>query len=56
MTNADRIKEMTAEELSKFLLYPFSTYVPCKESCNCRCYSNVCRECIEEWLNTEVKE
>lgn len=56
MNNSDKIRNMTTEELSRFLLLPFSTYVPCKASCNCSCYSEVCRECIEEWLNSEVKQ
>lgn len=56
MTNADRIRKMTDEELSIFLLNGFPTYVPCRYSCDKIEYSYECRECIKEWLKTEVKE
>lgn len=56
MTNADRIRAMTTEQLSRFLFNPFPTYVPCRYSCDKTEYSYECRKCIEDWLNQECKE
>ena len=56
MTNREVLQQMNSEQLSRFLLNPFSTYVPCKYSCISNVYSSECRECIEDWLNTEASE
>lgn len=51
MTNADRIRSMTDEELADLLsgenIYPWCLKEPCSEEC---------RECILSWLKEEVKD
>ena len=58
MTNADRIREMSDEELAKFLNgveeYGISSQyidVPC----DCCCEKTACDECWKEWLKLEVE-
>ena len=51
MTNADRIRSMTDEELADLMsgenIYPWCLKEPCPEEC---------RECILSWLKEEVKD
>ena len=55
MTNADRIRSMTDEDLMRFLLRvgtlenrPWCDDEPCN--------NRYCSECITEWLKKEVRE
>lgn len=64
MTNADRIRAMTDEELTKVILCPYDTagepmdIMPCiKENGTQELASpEFCNRCILEWLGREVKE
>lgn len=51
MTNHEKIKRMTADELAAFIE---------ANQCGCRlstdCLSGKCRECIKIWLEQEVRE
>lgn len=47
MKNIDRIKNMTAEELAKFL--------PCPYDCDCIDHEFGCIDCVTEWLEEEMK-
>ena len=59
MTNADRIREMSDEELAEFLNcveeYGISSQyidVPC----DCCCEKTACDECWKEWLQSEAEQ
>lgn len=56
-TNADRIREMTNEELAEFLLYVNdSCCIPCKvidEKCKHFGTEKGCKDCFKEWLESE---
>lgn len=54
MTNADRIRAMTDEELAEFLTSPRS--VCPKYDCETCHNDNPCEECICEWLKKEIKD
>ena len=58
-TNADRIRNMTDEELAEFLVYTQSTIKECMIGvADCK-YENTdkdCKDCFLEWLQAEVKE
>ena len=45
MTNADRIRQMTDEELVQIVVCPFSF---------CQNIDTDCKDCIFEWLKEEV--
>lgn len=56
-TNADKIRNMTDEELAEFLEKVESGHreeigIKCKDKCN----SWNCAECIRVWLQSEVEE
>ncbi len=52
MTNADRIRQMSDEELAEFLMKP--TKIISKYECeDCE---NDCTECVLEWLKKEVDD
>lgn len=63
MTNADRIRNMTDEELAEFLLEVNCAYAkPCmtgENDCKWEDYpthDKGCKDCFLEWLQAEVKE
>lgn len=49
MTNADKIRQMTDEELSDFLSRQRCHPVWCDDNCQ-----TVCRDCRLKWLKEEV--
>ena len=54
ITNADRIRAMSDEELAKFIREPFCdkrTYDECKIS-----YCGVCEVCVMDWLKQLAEE
>lgn len=53
MTNGDRIRSMTDEELIKMLEYHRSDCESCSYP---RLYSSDCEDCFAEWLRQEVEE
>ena len=53
MTNADRIRAMTDEELAEWIAHPKQPLYCCFEFGNC---GDDCSECILEWLKKEVEE
>ena len=50
MTNADRIRRMSDEELEAFIQSPCSIIRPDRKSCRF-----LCDECIAEWLKEKVE-
>lgn len=53
ITNADRIRSMSDEELAMNMMCPNENglgEIECDKSDNCNCY-----ECILEWLQSEVE-
>ena len=56
-TNADRVRNMTNEELAYFLLdVNDSCYLPCKiidEKCRHFGTDKGCKDCFKEWLESE---
>lgn len=51
MTNHERIKQMTAEELAQFIAdNQYGCMIPMS------CLSGDCKECIKIWLEREVEE
>lgn len=57
MSNADRIRAMSDEELVSFMMYPVCKYTGCKGDCT---EKNIgvtgCRKKILNWLKQPVKE
>ena len=53
MTNADRIRAMTDEELAEFLCCPQSVCPvdDCEE-----CYDDKCQKCVLKWLKKEAED
>ena len=59
MTNADRIRNMTDEELAEFLVYTQSTIKNCMigiEECKHENTDKDCKDCFLEWLQAEVED
>ena len=60
MTNADRIRAMSYEELSEFLPITFDLICnPTEECMRVACYHGECvktKECALKWLQSEVEE
>lgn len=57
MTNADRIRNMSDEELAEFLVKVNSTIQDCMViDCKCENTDRDCKDCFLEWLQAEVKE
>lgn len=63
MTNGDRIRQMTDEELAKFIdIYDIEDI--CRTRCaktgeernRCMCYGEECKSHILKWLKQEVSE
>lgn len=61
-TNADRIREMSNEELAFVLMCPYDTagepadIMPCvKDGSNMNVGPGRCMECMKEWLGKECK-
>ena len=52
LTNADRIRAMTDEELAEFLMKP-TRIIPKYECEDCE---NDCTECVLEWLKEEADD
>ena len=54
MTNADRIRSMTDEELAEVIV----EWCPDREIGKCQCtpYKDLCTQCWLNWLKREVKE
>ena len=52
MTNADRIRNMTDEELAETIMCPFDI-IGSNETCN---YKRNCQECALAWLQKESEE
>ena len=59
MTNADRIRSMTDEELADILFDSCTEYMGLDEckypDCNINEQKKVCRKCVLEWLGSESK-
>ena len=53
-TNADRIRNMTDEELAK-ILFGSCLEVMGREQCN-SFHNEGCEKCVVQWLKSEVKE
>lgn len=57
ITNADRIRAMSDEELASFMMYPVCKYTGCKGDCT---EKNIgvtgCRKKILNWLQQPAKE
>lgn len=53
MTNFEKIKHMSVEELSEYILDEFR--IDC-EQCECRFNYNDCRYCIKNFLESEAEE
>ena len=57
VTNADRIRAMSDEELASFMMYPVCKYTGCKGDCT---EKNIgvtgCRKKILNWLQQPAKE
>lgn len=53
MTNGDKIRSMSDEELAEFI----DSHVPCFEFCMCDHYicKEKCKEGIEKWLKSEAE-
>ena len=53
MTNGDKIRSMSDEELAKFI----DSHVPCFEFCMCEHYicEEKCIQGISKWLKSEVE-
>lgn len=55
LTNADRIRAMSDEELADWYVIKCNIMMN-KNPPECRNTRQVCRECILEWLQSEVEE
>ncbi len=62
MTNADRIRMMTDEELTKIIMCPYDTagepadIMPCVREGNVSVPPQFCYECTRKWLRAEAEE
>lgn len=62
MTNYERIKNMSVEEMAEILMCPVEMDNNFKPPTNCGKYSNAietdcdCYKCCEQWLESEVDE
>lgn len=57
ITNADRIRAMSDEELASFLVYPVCKYTGCKGDCTEKNIGATgCRKKILNWLQQPAKE
>ena len=58
MSNADRIRNMTDEELAEFLVFTQSTIKECMigvADCKHENTGKDCKDCFLEWLQAEVE-
>ena len=58
MTNADRIRNMTDEELAEFLVFTQSTIKECMigvADCKHENTDKDCKDCFLEWLQAEAE-
>lgn len=55
ITNADRIRSMTDEELVEFLA-PYNSGCPKEHGSVMACHDKGCYKCWEDWLKEEVSE
>ena len=56
ITNADRIRNMSDEELAEFLVKVNSTIQDCMViDCKCENTDRDCKDCFLEWLQAEVE-
>lgn len=50
MTNYEKIKQMSVEEMAEKLPCPYNEYyLDCNKDCDCK-------KCCKEWLESEVEE
>ena len=57
MTNADKIRAMTDEELVEaFMLRGLCNYIQLNSPEQCSMEHNSCRQCMLDWLKQEVEE
>ena len=56
MTNADRIRNMTDEELALFLINAYNGIMVHMKCTSCMDREKACNGCFEKWLKAEVKE
>ena len=54
MTNFERIKAMSVEEMAKYIDAQYSQHSFCNPRKNCEGID--CTECIEAWLESEVQD
>ena len=54
ITNADRIRQMSDEELAEMLKIGYALW--CDSSCLDNRMKGTCKDCILEWLKKEVEE
>jgi hypothetical protein len=57
-SNADRIRQMTDEELAEWLLGEanYSCNICIRQNEKSSCYDYSCEECVAKWLKQEVSE
>ena len=60
-TNFDKIKEMSVEEMSEFLVRVYTTYTDCRNEGRCKwedypTHDKGCKDCFKEWLEREVEK
>lgn len=56
MTNADRIRQMSDEELAVTLICPAEYDVEFSKNCNCNAEMNMnCYKCTLKWLKKEFE-
>lgn len=53
MTNFEKIKQMSVEELAEHILNEFRI---CCDQCLCNHYYSGCRVCIKKYLESEAEE
>ena len=58
LTNADRIRQMTDEELAEFLDKDasYTCRICTRRDAKDSCCDYVCKECVTKWLKQEVSE
>ena len=54
MTNGDKIRQMTDEELSEIIMCPYDD--PAEMLKNCEIFKKRCQKCIAVWLRAERLE
>ena len=56
MTNGDRIRQMSNEELAKYISKNMSNCNCCAYDNSSKCFGSLCKEGIKAYLDMEVEE